>query len=594
MSGFEVAGVVLGAFPIAISALERYREVATRLGLFFQIRLEYKKAFDNLKIHQLTFTRHLRQLLLPLIVDDDKIAILLADPGGPSWKEQAVAELLERRLQDSFPLYMSCIMGLQQVMEDINRELAVDSQAVQDMIKVPRPSTSTAGLKSILNKDGRLFQRYRLKFSNGATVRERLFNELRNHNDTLEKLLDSSDKDAQLVQARLAATRAAAIDVAICKFWIQARKVWKALSTVWKCQCPQHEARLLLQHRTTKRFEVQIMFTKLSPSSQWEICKTRIAEGDDMMRSNIQQSLSLVDNIPIRQAKQGVRAPFKSALKGKSSTTTTSITLPKPLPTMNITFANFETSITQPINNLCTALEQPGGSCCGYLPDEDRRYYVYTINRQQAKAAPSISLAEILKGEVQPQPSRTQRYTISLILASSFLQLLESPWLPTSFNRTDVSFPSDPDNPNIFLLDQPHITRHLPLPIPPTATATPLDPIEQQQPPPPPPPFTDALDNLGIILLELCFGKGTLDQQPHRQRWPPGQNEREKAVFDVMAARDWQCHVGEEAGFDHAEAVGWCLGGNRSAVSSLPERWRQDMLTKVIEPLRRCRDYLTG
>ena len=137
MSGFEVAGVVLGAFPVAISALEGYREVANRLGLFFQIRLEYKKALDNLKIHQLTFTRHLRQLLLPLIVDDDRIAILLADPGGPSWKEQAVAELLEKRLQDSFPLYMSCIMGLQQVMQEINREFAVDSEAVQDNIKSP-------------------------------------------------------------------------------------------------------------------------------------------------------------------------------------------------------------------------------------------------------------------------------------------------------------------------------------------------------------------------------------------------------------------------------------------------------------------------
>ena len=65
----------------------------------------------------------------------------------------------------------------------------------------------------------------------------------------------------------------------------------------------------------------------------------------------------------------------------------------------------------------------------------------------------------------------------------------------------------------------------------------------------------------------------------------------EKAVFDIMAARDWQRHVTEEAGFDYAEAIGWCLGGNRSAP---PGRWRQDMLTRVIEPLSRCRDYLAG
>ena len=163
-----------------------------------------------------------------------------------------------------------------------------------------------------------------MKFSNGETVRERLFKDLQDYNDTLEKLLDSSDKDAQLVQTRLTATRTTAIDTSICNFWIQARKVWNALSAVWKCRCPQHEARLLLQHQTSKRFELQVMFSKLSPSaeSEWEICKTRIAKGDDLMQANTHQSLSLVKNVPIRHNEHGTTTPFKSALKVKDSTTT--------------------------------------------------------------------------------------------------------------------------------------------------------------------------------------------------------------------------------------------------------------------------------
>jgi hypothetical protein len=149
--------------------------------------------------------------------------------------------------------------------------------------------------------------------------------------------------------------------------------------------------------------------------------------------------------------------------------------------------------------------------------------------------------------------------------------------MSATFKETEISFLSDPHDPGIFVLDQPHITRDLPTTTVGAAGQTKV-------------PFTDALDQLGIILLELCFGK-TLEEQPYRERWPAGQNEREKAVFDVMAARDWQCHVNEEAGLDYAEAVGWCLGGNRSAA---PESWREDMLRKVIEPLQRCRDYLTG
>ena len=77
-----------------------------------------------------------------------------------------------------------------------------------------------------------MFQRYRLKFSNGASERQRLFGELHEYNDKLEKLLDSSDRDTKLVQTRAAAMRTAAIDASICRFWIQARKVWKALLAV--------------------------------------------------------------------------------------------------------------------------------------------------------------------------------------------------------------------------------------------------------------------------------------------------------------------------------------------------------------------------
>ena len=232
--------------------------------------------------------------------------------------------------------------------------------------------------------------------------------------------------------------------------------------------------------------------------------------------------------------------------------------------------------VVGPINNLCAALEQFEDSLCGYLPEDERRYYVYTVNRQRIDASPSVvTLAMMLGGAIQPPPTRTQRYNLSLILASSFLQLLESPWMPTSFKATDISFYTDPSHPKVLLLDQPHITRYF---LPSTSNTNNGYVTD----------FTDALDDLGIILLELCFGK-VLQAQGYRQDLPPGQTEIEKGAYDVLAARKWQRDVNEEAGFDYAQAVGWCLGGNRSTP---PERWRQSMLKQVIQPLQRCRDYL--
>ena len=234
--------------------------------------------------------------------------------------------------------------------------------------------------------------------------------------------------------------------------------------------------------------------------------------------------------------------------------------------------------MARPISNLCASLDQPEGSCCGYLAEENCRYYVYTIARHSADSFRFITLDQILRGEVVPQPTRSQRYTLSLIIASSFLQLLDSAWMPTSFRKTDLLFLTDGKDQNVFLLDQPYVTRDFAVQLENSATTA----TEKQ------PVFSDSLDYLAIILLELCFGK-ILEEQPSRKRWPAGGDKQEKAAFDVLAAREWHCSVNGEAGFNYAEAVGWCLGGNRSTPQ---DRWRQDMLRNVIQPLKQCCDYL--
>lgn len=82
MSGVEVAGLALGAFPLLISALEHYRHLADAAGVFWKIRREHRKWMHDLKICRLAFERNLQFLLLPLVADDDSIELLLNDPGG--------------------------------------------------------------------------------------------------------------------------------------------------------------------------------------------------------------------------------------------------------------------------------------------------------------------------------------------------------------------------------------------------------------------------------------------------------------------------------------------------------------------------------
>ena len=137
MSGLEVAGVVLGAFPLAIAALEQRRELSRRLGLWQTIRPEYLTCKTDLGFHRATITSHLRQLLLPLAVDDTTISRLLADPGGEGWKDPSVDGLLKERLGEKYELYFEYMKGLERVMEKVEEELAADSDAVQKKLDTP-------------------------------------------------------------------------------------------------------------------------------------------------------------------------------------------------------------------------------------------------------------------------------------------------------------------------------------------------------------------------------------------------------------------------------------------------------------------------
>ncbi|KAK0730183.1 hypothetical protein B0H67DRAFT_605233 [Lasiosphaeris hirsuta] len=185
--------------------------------------------------------------------------------------------------------------------------------------------------------------------------------------------------------------------------------------------------------------------------------------------------------------------------------------------------------MSQQISSLCASLALPAGSCAGYLTANDCRYYVYPLahrrqNMNGTEPLRSITLDQILRGGGDtyfPPPTRSRRYALSLTMASSSLQLLDSPWVPSisAFSKTNVHFPSDPSNTSVSLLDQQHITTdlgadhqlHATTPSHPDPSAK----SSESLPTTTPATFTDALDHLGILLLELCFGS-SLESQPSR------------------------------------------------------------------------------
>jgi len=136
MSGLEVAGVVLGAFPLLLSGIEHWRDVAEVGGLYRHIHKHHKKCQRDIEFHGLMYKGNLQELLDPLVGNKDEVARLVADPGGQGWGDKALQKLLEGRLKDSYDLYLSIITEMNDVVKEFNREIGSDRKSIQDKLSL--------------------------------------------------------------------------------------------------------------------------------------------------------------------------------------------------------------------------------------------------------------------------------------------------------------------------------------------------------------------------------------------------------------------------------------------------------------------------
>jgi hypothetical protein len=203
------------------------------------------------------------------------------------------------------------------------------------------------------------------------------------------------------------------------------------------------------------------------------------------------------------------------------------------------------------------------------------------VNKEPQKY---ITLETLLSTSSPIGLTRRQRFQIALILASSHVQLHSTPWLKSKWSKKDVLFLYDPQDPTKIGTDQPYISRSLSKSFQQSGNNTAMSNNIYS--------FQDSIRNLGIILLELCFGTAIED---HRLRPKVDVNDEQiLKLINYAAADQWARDVVEEAGPEYSDAINWCLHHTpeSSGMEEKDEKWREDMFVKVVEPLKTCHDQL--
>jgi hypothetical protein len=129
MSGFEVVGVVLGAIPLVISALEHYAEGTRTIGRLLEYKWELKKLIITLQAEEVVFQNTCEALLDGIDgLGSGEMEKLLKNPGGNLWKTGKLGERLKTRLSRSYAVIFELVSDMEDALETFKARLGLDSE----------------------------------------------------------------------------------------------------------------------------------------------------------------------------------------------------------------------------------------------------------------------------------------------------------------------------------------------------------------------------------------------------------------------------------------------------------------------------------
>ncbi|KAK0743627.1 hypothetical protein B0T18DRAFT_415589 [Schizothecium vesticola] len=468
MSGFEIAGVVLGGVPVIVSALKLYIDGANTFQRWRFYTRELKSLIRSLETEQ-TKLQNVCERLLVNIVPETKIEDMINDPFGPLWKEEASAKKINERLWRSAKVFQDNVLDMNDAVEEMKKKLNLDADGKPTWIDSPG-----------VNKEFR-----RVLFVLRRSDYQELIGRLRTGVSSLESLVTSN---VQLEPDRHRRSRGR-----VCKVVRgAAMSVYHAVRGTVTCACPSpHDVGLRLTPQsvpitpddddedviTSLKFHIAISVASTfmeTEGQQWGTVRLWNQVSLRPLRAEKRISVSQPTTGPshsvphpqsFQRPKDRSRVSFASSTAASTaSTTTESTTVTSKITTTAPSVSRLDTIEMQwtptvsassrlptSISNLCQALKrsqkQGAGECCGHVTDKmsSRKFDVFplfNIDDEDSGIWSMVSLGTILDGASDGSQHNTLTYLDRLRLAwtvaSSVVQLQSTPWLASLPTHNDI------------------------------------------------------------------------------------------------------------------------------------------------------------
>jgi hypothetical protein len=126
MSGFEIAGIVLGSIPLILAGLEFYANGIAVSKRYVKYRVHFDDLVGDLRTEHVLFENTINTLLIGVVPSRD-MADFLANPcGDDRWKEKKFEIKLKERLGRSYESYMVTIIQMNRTTATFREKLKLD------------------------------------------------------------------------------------------------------------------------------------------------------------------------------------------------------------------------------------------------------------------------------------------------------------------------------------------------------------------------------------------------------------------------------------------------------------------------------------
>ncbi|KAJ8113436.1 hypothetical protein OPT61_g4439 [Boeremia exigua] len=546
MSGFEIAGVVLGSIPLVISALEHYSDGLSTLRSMHK----YEDVFGHIHASFVTsaciYRNSCEELLSPLALSDLELYQLLEEVDGPSWQREDLDLTLRSRLGNNYLPYKSSV-------KQLNKKIILFGQKLKLSSDFQPPWVTSAG---------EIDANARNRFFNDPWVRIRGGFKSKNYKQLLSSIEEDIARISNLTSGsitleplRLERRRKVNAEY-FTGIRHHAQGLYKAFSSHMssKCTCHgAHEAYLrldILQEQEIGRvptFKAVLAFH--SPVSGGNALIT--AQAVEIESENITSTSQSTGGLLVPQVNVHNDHTLRRSWKCITGAPT--------------------------IDNLCSTIQNGLKlECIGILSSGPARHHIHALELASSSTAHKrVSLRQILELQGSSIPIR-EKCSLAVTLALAVYYLHNTSWLEETWDINDISVLSQS-----LSSDQPYISREFPSLGMKNSRNSKVRIIKNSM-----------IFALGVALLEISHGK-TLQQLATDDDLESGQRT---AYTDYLVAERLAGGMHTRELPNYATATQRCVYCNfEASVFSLDDSdFRERFYQGVVVPLRKDYDYVVS